>query len=417
VLRRPAKGHSPPLARSRSVGASRHRTSVHSFSTFCIQAQPFGRGFAHRRDGGPTSRRGISSNHRAWSPAVEPAPFHTLCLMLHSPTSFAALRIAATSVVAFGLAGCAGLLPARALHPDVLQSAEWRALVAASTDAYPATRTEVELAEECRRAISTLDITTPLEAKYDACIDSAVKLIDPANWYKSTSALATELQGRPVQTGNILADIGPNALLVTLPYFSMTIYESLVSELRQRETKLPVTRVILDLRGCLGGELEGVRAVASLFVSDGVALGTFAGRTPTEITAGVEPGRRRAIPSELAGRLRTSSLLVLVDAGTTSGAELFAGGLRTARRALLLGTRTAGRTEVFSVRQLDRRDRRAFLRGGSLLDSTGRSWQWTGLSVDVPLEPLATPTTRGNAVGVDPWIEVALRQKNWQSQQ
>jgi len=91
---------------------------------------------------------------------------------------------------------------------------------------------------------------------------------------------------------------------------------------------------VLDLRGNPGGLLdEGVQA-ASAFLDKGVVV-TYRGRGVEEKTYSVV-GR---------GDL-TTSLVVLVDAGTASAAEVVAGALQDRNRALVVGTRTYGKGSV-----------------------------------------------------------------------
>jgi carboxyl-terminal processing protease len=95
-----------------------------------------------------------------------------------------------------------------------------------------------------------------------------------------------------------------------------------------------VSGVVLDLRGNPGGLLdEGVQA-ASAFLDKGVVV-TYRGRGVEEKTYSVI-GR---------GDL-TTSLVVLVDAGTASAAEVVAGALQDRNRALVVGTRTYGKGSV-----------------------------------------------------------------------
>lgn len=95
-------------------------------------------------------------------------------------------------------------------------------------------------------------------------------------------------------------------------------------------------RVLLDLRGNSGGLLrEGVR-LASAFLDGGVVArydeGGHDGR-PRKLTA--THGGATAVP-----------LVVLVDGGTMSAAEMVAGALQERNRAVLVGSRTFGKGSV-----------------------------------------------------------------------
>ena len=101
-------------------------------------------------------------------------------------------------------------------------------------------------------------------------------------------------------------------------------------------TALPA--VVVDLRGNPGGEMsEGVRFL-DRFVTDGVLLqSAVRGEAPKTWTArndGTELGER---------------VVVLVDAGTASAAEIVAGGLRARRGAKVIGEPTVGKRSIQTV--------------------------------------------------------------------
>lgn len=135
--------------------------------------------------------------------------------------------------------------------------------------------------------------------------------------------------------------------------------------------------IVLDLRGNSGGLLgEAVRA-ASAFL-DGGPVGTYQVHgTDRELTA--ERGGDTAVP-----------LVVLVDGGTMSAAELLAGALQDRCRAVVVGSRTFGKGTVQEPSRLA---------DGSVLELTvgryftpaGRSPDGTGIQPDVLVPPQADP--------------------------
>ncbi|MFV1960404.1 MAG: S41 family peptidase [Acidimicrobiia bacterium] len=99
--------------------------------------------------------------------------------------------------------------------------------------------------------------------------------------------------------------------------------------------------IVIDLRDNPGGFVDASVDVASEFISGGLVLESFAPDERLEYTA-TEGG--------LATRER---LIVLVNRGTASAAEIVAGALRDRRDALLVGTNTFGKDAVqipFSLR-------------------------------------------------------------------
>ncbi|GAA1384386.1 S41 family peptidase [Kitasatospora putterlickiae] len=128
--------------------------------------------------------------------------------------------------------------------------------------------------------------------------------------------------------------------------------------------------VVLDLRGNSGGLVDEAADTAGVFL-DGGPVGSYQDRGGTrELTA--PPGGDQRTP-----------LVVLVDGGTMSAAELLTGALQDRGRAVVVGGRTFGKG---TVQQPSR------LADGAVLELTvgryytpaGRSPEGTGLAPDVP---------------------------------
>lgn len=115
-------------------------------------------------------------------------------------------------------------------------------------------------------------------------------------------------------------------------------YAGVGAEVREAAKHLQEARVdglVLDLRGNPGGQVQECLEIAGLFLGD-VPLALLAGRKgpPTELRAqGVTATMRQP-------------LVVLVDEGTASAAELLAGALEAHGRAVLIGARTFGKGRV-----------------------------------------------------------------------
>ncbi len=90
--------------------------------------------------------------------------------------------------------------------------------------------------------------------------------------------------------------------------------------------------IILDLRGNPGGLLLPAIDVANCFIREGLIV-TVAGREPP-------PKRYKAQPN---GTFPPMPMVVLIDEGTASAAELLSGALQFHDRAVLVGTRTRGK--------------------------------------------------------------------------
>lgn len=136
-----------------------------------------------------------------------------------------------------------------------------------------------------------------------------------------------------------------------------------------------VTGIVLDLRGNPGGYVEEAVAVAAAFLDDGVAY-QEAGRDGKAYEVRVPEGRVLDA---------TLPLVVLVDYGTASAAEILAAALRDNHRAVIVGEQTYGTGTVLNTFELS---------DGSAVKVGVRSW----------LTPEGIPVFR---TGVAPDHEVA----------
>ena len=95
--------------------------------------------------------------------------------------------------------------------------------------------------------------------------------------------------------------------------------------------------VVLDLRGDPGGFVDEALGVASQFIGSGVVYQTK-DASGNEANVPVRPG----------GVALTTPLVVLVDHGTASSAEIVAGALQDAKRATIVGETTFGTGTVLT---------------------------------------------------------------------
>ena len=141
--------------------------------------------------------------------------------------------------------------------------------------------------------------------------------------------------------------------------------------------KLSGTRaMIVDLRGCRGGSPSMVGYLASAFVAPGADIyNTFRTRNESMSEAPQTPHEspRTQLP-----------LYVLVDGGTASAAESFAYTLQSAKRATIVGKRSAGAANPGGM--IDIGDGfSVFVSDGTPINPITRTnWEATGIEPDVP---------------------------------
>ena len=133
---------------------------------------------------------------------------------------------------------------------------------------------------------------------------------------------------------NVVADVPmPGVAYLRIPDFEWDIPQLVHDSLDSLLEAGPST-VVIDLRDNPGGLLEAVLYVASEFIADGAILST--------------EGPGESFPNDAGGGARATSqrLIVLVNEGTASAAEVLAGALQDRRNAIVIGQPTFGKNAV-----------------------------------------------------------------------
>ena len=133
-------------------------------------------------------------------------------------------------------------------------------------------------------------------------------------------------------------DILPGTKIVQLRIaaFDKGMADDLRSALSEIK-KQPVAGLILDLRNNPGGILDEAVDCASQFLKGGNVLLVKNAR-----------GQEKPIPAKAGGEAAEIPLVVLINRGTASGAEIMAGALRDAHRGPLVGETTFGTGTVLT---------------------------------------------------------------------
>lgn len=133
--------------------------------------------------------------------------------------------------------------------------------------------------------------------------------------------------------------------------------------------------LVLDLRNNPGGVLEAAVSVADLFLDSGVIV-TAKGRTPES------KFEMDATPGDV---LNGAPIVVLVNGGSASAAEIVAGALKDNHRAKLMGRTTFGKGSVQTVIPLSG-DRAIKLTTSLYYTPSGLSINHRGIAPDIELE-------------------------------
>ncbi|MGB9620911.1 MAG: S41 family peptidase [Brevinematia bacterium] len=132
---------------------------------------------------------------------------------------------------------------------------------------------------------------------------------------------------------------------IKLLQFSSTTFDSFkkaVDELSESPNK--VKGIILDLRYNPGGLLDEVLRILDFIIPEGLILETR-GRVPDSNSKTFASGRSPIIPLNI-------PIVVLINEGSASAAEIFSGVLQDTHRAVIVGTKSFGKGSVQTVTKL-----------------------------------------------------------------
>jgi carboxyl-terminal processing protease len=191
---------------------------------------------------------------------------------------------------------------------------------------------------------------------------------------------------------------------VRIAEFSETTGADTVSALRdlRRRNGAPLKGLVLDLRNNPGGVLEAAVSVADAFLDAGLIVSAKGRTEESKFEMNATPG------DELDG----APIVVLVNGGSASAAEIVAGALKDHHRAKLMGRTTFGKGSVQTVMPLSG-DRAIKLTTSLYYTPSGVSINHRGISPDIELarEPdqPAVPATSPPPVAADSTLPLEQR--------
>lgn len=152
--------------------------------------------------------------------------------------------------------------------------------------------------------------------------------------------LSADLERRPVIETTVRTRLLHDVGYIHISGFNRDTASSLEQEFDelQRSAAGPLRGLILDLRQNRGGQLNQAVRVSDLFINRGTILATR-GRHPNSIQH-FEAHDRDAT---------NAPMIVLIDSGSASAAEIVAAALQDAGRALVIGARSYGKGTVQQI--------------------------------------------------------------------
>jgi carboxyl-terminal processing protease len=248
-----------------------------------------------------------------------------------------------------------------------------------------------------RAGIKSGDFITHIDGRlfYGGTLDEAVDRMRGAPGTSVRLTIVRPGRDRPFDVGVTRAIIDIPAVrsevrdrvgILTVTTFNRNTTEATQRAMADIERQLggPPLGYILDLRSNPGGLLDQAVGLTDLFLERGEVV-SQRGRRRTDIE------RYYARPGDAA---RGAPIVVLIDAGSASAAEIVAAALQDHRRALVMGERTFGKGSVQTLIPLGRGATALRLTTARYYTPSGRSVQEGGVTPDIEVPQLSDPDFR-----------------------
>ncbi|MBW1886926.1 MAG: S41 family peptidase [Deltaproteobacteria bacterium] len=223
------------------------------------------------------------------------------------------------------------------------------------------------------------------ESTNDMTLIDAVKSIRGQKGSKVKLTIMREGADKPIEF-NITRDVipiksvrnylfAPEIGYIRISNFQSKTDQELSSALEKIEKGRKLKGLILDLRNNPGGLLSQAIEVSDMFIDSGLIVSTKGRRPSQNMQFSAHPIKEK----------RDYPIIVLVNEGSASAAEIVAGALQDNKKALILGTKTFGKGSVQTILPLsDGSGLR--LTTSRYYTPSGRSIQLSGISPDIEMK-------------------------------
>ena len=298
-----------------------------------------------------------------------------------------------------------GMLAGLDPHSEYLEAEQLDRLTEDTSGSYAGLGLEVSTAEGSLRVIAPIDDTPAARAgikpgdiilRIDAepvqadALDEAVERLRGKPGSKVVLTILHDNASTPHEVSLVretirVVSVRSRMLAPGFAYLRVSQFQSETgSELREQLQRLQKdngTRLrgaLLDLRSNPGGLLTSAVEISDIFLDHGGIVTTRGRIAEASMSFSASPG----------DLLDGAPMVVLIDQGTASAAEIVAGALKDNHRALLMGRRSFGKGSVQTVLSLD--DSHAIkLTTARYYTPSGISIQAAGIQPDIELADLA----------------------------
>src|SRR5690348_6814890 len=308
-----------------------------------------------------------------------------------------------------------GMLAGLDPHSDFLDTSDLKDLTEDTTGAYSGLGIEVAQLNDQLRIVAPIDGTPAARAGIKSgdvivsingktvqpdALDAAVKQLRGPPGSKITlgilhadakAPVTVPLTRERIHVGSVkVQTLEPGYAYIRISQFQEDTASDLDRALDQLQKKSgPLRGAVLDLRSNPGGLLTAAVGVSDAFLDSGTIVSTKGRLKEADLNFSATPG----------DLLNGAAMVVLVDNGTASAAEIVAGALKDDHRALLMGQRTFGKGSVQTILPLSD-DEAIKLTTARYYTPDGASIQAAGITPDITLGNL-TVSTQAGAPGDD----------------
>ncbi len=309
-----------------------------------------------------------------------------------------------------------GMLAGLDPHSEFLDREQFKDLTEDTSGAYSGLGIEVAQVNDQLRIVTPLDGTPAARAGIKPgdvivaidgkevqpdTIDAAIKQLRGPIGSKITLTILHEGASKPVDIHLVrqrirVSSVSTRMLEPGYAYIRISEFQQdTASELTRKLEALqkdhgPLRGVVLDLRSNPGGLLTSAVGVADDFLDSGTIVTTRGRLKQSDL-------RFTAVHGDL---LNGAPMVVLVDNGTASAAEIVAGALKDNHRALIMGRRTFGKGSVQTILPLGNGDA-IKLTTARYYTPNGTSIQVAGITPDIVLGNVTVAADRSPSLADD----------------
>jgi carboxyl-terminal processing protease len=295
-----------------------------------------------------------------------------------------------------------GMLSGLDPHSAYLDKEEYKDMSVATTGKFGGLGIEVQLQNGLVKVVSPIDDTPAAKAGVKAG-DLIVKIDDAPVKGMSLNDAVNKMRGDPgskiqltLVRENVPAPIvldlkrdiikvasvrgrmlQPGFGYIRISQFTTSTGKSLDDEIDKLKKDGTLKGLVLDLRNNPGGVLNAAVEVSDEFMQKG----------PIVTIKGRDADNNREFDATAGDALDGKPIVVLVNGGSASAAEIVAGALQDSHRAVLVGSKTFGKGSVQTIIPLQN-ESAIKITTARYYTPSGRSIQAEGIVPDVPIEPV-----------------------------